>query len=47
ALHPAERAVLFTGNVAAARALSRELAVPVITADTPASERKRLLDAIA
>lgn len=46
-LHPAERVVLFTGGVAAARALSTELAVPLITADTPASERKRLLDAMA
>lgn len=47
ALHPAERAVLFTGNVAAAEALSERLAVPMITADTPASERKRLLEAMA
>ncbi len=47
ALHPAERAVLFTGGVAAARVLSTELAVPLITADTPASERKRILDAMA
>ncbi|MFO7893933.1 MAG: DEAD/DEAH box helicase [Longimicrobiales bacterium] len=44
ALHPAERAVLFTGNVAAAESLSERLAVPMITADTPASERKRLLE---
>jgi superfamily II DNA or RNA helicase len=47
ALHPAERAVLFTGATDAAEALSRRLAVPMITAATPASERKRLLDAMA
>ncbi|MFP4623390.1 MAG: DEAD/DEAH box helicase [Gemmatimonadota bacterium] len=46
-LHSAERAVLFTGNVAAAESLSERLAVPVITADTPASERKRLLESMA
>ncbi len=47
ALHPAERAVLFAGSVAGAEALSERLAVPMITADTPASERKRLLEDMA
>lgn len=46
ALHPAERAVLFTGATDAAEALSRRLAIPMITAATPASERKRILDAM-
>lgn len=47
ALHPAERVVLFTGATAAAEALSHRLAVPMVTAATAASERKRLLDAMA
>ena len=47
ALYPAEPAVLFTGATDAARALSERLAIPMITAATPASERKRLLDALA
>ncbi len=47
ALHPAERAILFTGSTAAAESLSRRLAVPIITASTPARERKELLDAMA
>jgi superfamily II DNA or RNA helicase len=42
-LHPAEQAVLFCGGTDAALAVSRALAIPVITASTPASERHALL----
>lgn len=43
-LYPAERAVLFCGSRAAAERVSRLFAVPMIEAETPASERKRVLD---
>jgi superfamily II DNA or RNA helicase len=46
-LFPAERAILFCGRSDAAEQLSRRLAVPRIGANTPASERKALLDAVA
>jgi superfamily II DNA or RNA helicase len=46
-LFPAETAVLFCGSADAAEAVSRRLAIPIITAGTPASERKAVLDAIA
>ncbi|MBI4513708.1 MAG: DEAD/DEAH box helicase [Gemmatimonadetes bacterium] len=45
-LFPAERAILFCGSAEAAERMSRRLAVPMIGADTPASERKALLDAV-
>jgi superfamily II DNA or RNA helicase len=45
--HPAEQAVLFCGGTDAAEAVSRKLAVPMITATTPASERHALLAALA
>ena len=44
--HPAEQAVIFCGSTAAAEAVSRELAIPIITASTPASERHALLSAL-
>lgn len=46
-MHPAERAVLFCGGTDAAVAVSRALAIPMITASTPASERHALLAALA
>jgi superfamily II DNA or RNA helicase len=46
-LFPAETALIFCGSTAAAERISRRFAIPMITADTPASERKRLLDAVA
>jgi superfamily II DNA or RNA helicase len=46
-LFPAERAILFCGRSEAALRLSRHFAIPLVAADTPASERKRLLDRIA
>ena len=45
--HPAEQAVVFCGGTDAAEAVSRELAIPMITASTPASERHALLAALA
>ena len=45
--HPAEQAVLFCGGTDAAESVSRALAVPMITATTPASERHALLAALA
>ncbi len=44
--HPAEQAVLFCGGTDAAEAVSRELAIPMITATTPVSERHALLGAL-
>ncbi len=44
--HPAERAVLFCGGTDAAERVSRALAIPMITASTPASERHALLGAL-
>ncbi len=46
-LFPAEQAILFCGSRAAAEQVSRELAIPVITAETPASERHAVLGAVA
>lgn len=45
-LYPAERAVLFCGSTGAAETVSRRFAIPFIHAGTPASERKRILDAL-
>jgi superfamily II DNA or RNA helicase len=45
--HPAEQAVLFCGGTDAADAVSRVLAIPMITASTPASERHAVLGALA
>ncbi|MFP3948679.1 MAG: DEAD/DEAH box helicase [Longimicrobiales bacterium] len=45
-LFPEERAILFCGSTDAAEAVSRRFAVPLITGHTPASERKRILDAV-
>jgi superfamily II DNA or RNA helicase len=45
-MHPAERAVIFCGGTDAALAISRALAIPMITASTPASERHALLGAL-
>jgi superfamily II DNA or RNA helicase len=44
--HPAEQAILFCGGTDAAMAVSRALAIPMITASTPASERHALLAAL-
>jgi superfamily II DNA or RNA helicase len=46
-LFPAETALIFCGSTASAERVSRRFALPMITADTPASERKRLLDRVA
>lgn len=46
-LFPAEQAVLFCGATDAAERLARRFALPMISADTPASERKALLDDLA
>ncbi len=45
-LYPAEQAILFCGSRASAEAVSRRFAVPMVTAHTPASERKAILDAV-
>jgi superfamily II DNA or RNA helicase len=42
-LHPAEQAILFCGSRRAAETVSRRLAVPMVTAHTPASERREIL----
>ncbi|MEO8334313.1 MAG: DEAD/DEAH box helicase [bacterium] len=44
--HPAEQAVIFCGGTDAAESVSRALAIPMITASTPASERYALLAAM-
>ena len=41
--HPAEQAIIFCGGTDAAIAVSRALAIPMITASTPASDRHTLL----
>lgn len=46
-LFPAETALIFCGSADAAERVSRRFAIPMITAHTPASERKALLDRIA
>lgn len=43
-LFPAEQAILFCGGTDAAERLSRRFAVPMVSAETPASERKAILD---
>lgn len=45
--HPAEQAVIFCGGTDSATAVSRRLAIPMISASTPASERHALLAAMA
>lgn len=45
-LYPAERAVIFCGRREAAELVSRAFAIPLIGAETPASERKAILDAV-
>jgi superfamily II DNA or RNA helicase len=45
--HPSEQAVVFCGGTDAALAVSRTLAIPMITASTPASERHAVLGALA
>ncbi len=46
ALYPAERAIVFCGGIEVAERISRLFAIPMIAADTPASERKEILDAV-
>jgi len=46
-LFPAEQAILFCGTTDAAERLSRRFALPMVSADTPASERRALLDDIS
>lgn len=46
-LHPAEQAILFCGTSEAAEAVSRRFAIPVVRAETPASERRRILELLA
>ncbi len=45
-LHPAEQAILFCGSREAAEAVARHFAIPLVTADTPASERRHILAAM-
>jgi superfamily II DNA or RNA helicase len=40
----AEQAILFCGSAEAAEAVSRRFAVPMVRAETPASERRRILE---
>lgn len=42
-LYPAEQAILFCGSTEAAERVSRRLAIPMISASTPASERRAVL----
>ncbi|HUH13414.1 MAG TPA: helicase-related protein, partial [Longimicrobiales bacterium] len=46
-LFPAEQAILFCGGTDAAERLSRRFAIPMVGAETPASERKAILDDVA
>lgn len=46
-LFPAETALLFCGSAEAGEQVSRRFAIPLVSADTPASERKAVLDAVA
>jgi len=41
--HPSDQAIIFCGGTDAARGVSQSLAIPMITASTPASERHALL----
>ena len=45
--HPAEQTIVFCGGTDAAQSVSRALAIPMITASTPASERHQLLARMA
>lgn len=45
-LYPAERSIVFCGRTGVAERVSRRLAIPMISADTPARERKEILDRI-
>lgn len=45
--HPAEQTLIFCGGTDAAEVVSRALAIPMISASTPASERHALLAAMA
>ncbi len=46
-LFPAESALIFCGDTQSAERVSRHFAIPMITSNTPASERKHLLDQIS
>jgi len=46
-LFPAETALIFCGSTESAERISRRFAIPMITSNTPASERKTLLDRVA
>jgi superfamily II DNA or RNA helicase len=46
-LFAAETSIVFCGSTESAERISRRFAIPMITAHTPASERKTLLDRIA
>jgi superfamily II DNA or RNA helicase len=46
-VHSAEQAIIFCGGTDAALSVSRALAIPIITASTPASERHALLGAMS
>jgi len=46
-LFPAEQALLFCGGADAAERVSRRFAIPLIAADTPASERHWILERVA
>ncbi|MEO5511181.1 MAG: DEAD/DEAH box helicase [Longimicrobiales bacterium] len=45
-LFPAETALIFCGDTQSAERVSRRFAIPMITSNTPASERKLLLDRV-
>jgi superfamily II DNA or RNA helicase len=45
-MHPAEQALIFCGSRAAAEAVSRRFAIPMVSAGTPAGERRDLLRAM-
>lgn len=45
-LFPAETALVFCGSTEAAERVSRRLAIPLVAAETPASERKAILSAV-
>ncbi|TVP54752.1 MAG: DEAD/DEAH box helicase [Gemmatimonadales bacterium] len=46
-MHPAEQALIFCGSREAAEAVSRRFAIPMVSARTPAGERRDLLAAMA
>ncbi len=45
--HRAERAILFCGSTEAAEAISVRFAIPVVRAETPASERRHILQLLS